>query len=56
MIAKKEIDENELVQVAARITRDKYTELKITAAKENKFINDLITEGIEHVLKKYKSK
>jgi hypothetical protein len=52
---KKPKSDNEIVQIAARITQATYKRLKLLAVQEDKFINDLLIEGIEYILNKYQN-
>lgn len=57
MTAKKKPETDKaLVQVAARIPADKYKKLKMLAVQHDKFLNDLLVEGIDYVLAKYSPK
>ena len=53
---KKPKSDNDLVQIAARITQGTYKKLKHLAVQEDTYINDLLIEGIEYVLHKYGGK
>lgn len=57
MIAKKKPETDKaLVQVAARVPAEKYKKLKVLAVQNDKFVNDLLVEGIDYVLSKYSPK
>ncbi len=53
---KKPKSDKDLVQIAARIPQDKSKKLKLLAVQQDKFINDLLVEGIDHILSKYSGK
>lgn len=54
MIAKKKPEtDKDLIQVAARVPVEKYKKLKVLAVQHDKFLNDLLVEGIDHILAKY---
>ncbi len=51
---KKEEEKDVKVRTTLFVRKDLYTQLKVAAAKHNKSITDLLTEGMQFAVEKYK--